>query len=264
MVDTSTFRLTVDGESVPVEDVISAWQNVTQLLTAIERAVVGNNHSPVRLRTEHDPVVEITASVNGVNKEQLDEIFGLAANGLVTGSQSGRYPTEFGADAVQAARNVLRLLRHAESLTVYTDNDGPKVITTANLDEDASQEQIVGLPPRRRVYSSIEGVLRQLTASGRPGYTAAIRDRLSNADVRFSFGHEHLEEIKNLFDKNVVAEGLIVFNGNAPQRFVETPTIRGRARNKPLRSFKGALPGFTDGETAEDFLERLNDGTSPT
>lgn len=265
MVDTSTFRLTLDSESVSIEDVIAAWQNITKLLTAIERVVVGGNHSSVHWQAEHDPVVELTASVNGVNKEQLDEIVVLAAGGLVTGSQSGRYPAEFGADAVQAARNILRLLQHTESLTVYADNYGEERITKAHFEEDASEEDVVGLPPRRQVYSSIEGVLRMLSApSLKHGYTASIRDQITDASVQFSFDHEHVEEVRELFDKNVVAEGVIVFKeSGVPHRFVGMPTIRERTRNKPLRSFVGVLPALSDGEMAEDFLERLNNGTAP-
>lgn len=262
MVDTSTIRLTIDGESVPIEDVISAWQNVTQLLAAIERAVVGSKHASVHLRAEHDPEVKITASVNGVNKEQLDEIFGLAAAGLVTGSQSGRYPAEFGADAVQAARSILGLLRHAESLTVYADSYGEEKIRSARIEEEASQGQIVGKPPRRKVYSSIEGTLRRMSAESKQGYTAAIKDRFTDASVEFPFTREHLETIRGLFDKDVIAEGEILFDGDSPLRFVGTPSIRGRVRNVPLRSFVGVLPALPDGEMAEDFLERLNDGTA--
>lgn len=257
MVNTSTFRVTLDSESVDTADVIVAWQNITNLLTAIERAVVGEGHSSVHWHAEHDPVVEITASVNGVNKEQLDTIVHLAADGLVTGSRSGRYPEAFGADAIHAAQNILRLLQRAESLTVYADNYGEQVIRTAHFEED-----VIGQTPRRQVYSSIEGVLRMLSSQGK-GYTASIRDRVSDVSVLFSFELEHLEKIKELFDKNVVAEGVILFKDGVPLRFVETPDVRERARNRPLRSFIGVLPALTNGETAEDFLERLHDGTTP-
>ncbi len=263
MVDTSTIRLTVDGESVPVENVVSAWQSLKQLLTAIERIVVGDNHSSVRWRAEHDPVIEITASVNGVSKEQLDEIYVKAAEGLIAGSQSGRFPVEFRDEAIQAARNVLRLLQDAESLTIYTDTLGEEVIRTANLEEEASQERIVGQAPRRKAFSSIEGTLRRLSAESKQGYTAAIRDRFTDASVEFPFTHEHLETIRGLFDTNVVAEGEILFAGNVPLRFLATPSLQERTRNVPLRSFVGALPALPDGEMAEDFLERLNDGTPP-
>lgn len=235
-----------------------------QLLTAIERAVVGKNPSAVQWRAEHDPLVEITASVNGVSKEQLDEIIVLAADGLVTGSKSGRYPAEFGTDAIQAARNILRLLQHAESLTVSADNYDAQVIDTAYIEEDASIESITGQKPRRRAYSSVEGVLRMLSSSGKQGYTASIKDRITDASVKFTFTQEHLETIKGLFDKNVAAEGMIAFKeSGVPHHFIGTPVIRERMRNMLLRSFVGVLPALPDGEMAEDFLERLNDGTAP-
>lgn len=263
MVDTSTFELTVDGESVPIENVVSAWQNLKKLLTSIERVVVGDTYSPGRWRAEHDPVIKITASVNGVSKEQLDEICEKAAIGLVIGSQSGHFPKEFRDEAIEAARNVLRLLHDAESLTIHTDTLGEEVIKTANLEEEASPELIVGQTPRRKVYSSIEGMLRRLSVESKHGYTAAIRDRFTAAAVEFPFAHEHLEAIKGLFDKNVVAEGEILYAGDVPLRFIGMPSIKERPRNTPLRSFVGVLPALPDGETAEDFLERLNNASSP-
>jgi hypothetical protein len=259
MVDTSTFVLTVDGESVPIENVVAAWQNLGKLLAAMERAVVGDSYSPGRWHAENDPVVKLTASVNGVSKEQLDQISLKAAEGLVSGSRSGHFPKEFGDEAIQAARNVLRLLRDAESLTIYTEKLGKEVITTATLEEEASLDLIVGQVPRRKVYSAIEGVLKRLSVEGKHRYTAAIKDRYTAAVVEFRFGQEHLEAIGKLFDKNVVAEGVILFAGDLPLRFLDVPSISERARNTPLRSFVGILPPLLDGEMAEDFLERLND-----
>ncbi len=259
MVDTATFVLTVDGESVPIDDVVTAYQNLRQLLASIERVVAGENYSPGRWRAENDPAIKLTASVNGVSKEQLDEICVIAQEGLVSGSQSGRFPHEFRGEAVQAARNVLRLLRDAESLTIYTEKLGKEVITTASLEEEASLELIVGQAPRRKVYSAIEGVLKRLSVEGKHRYTAAIKDRYTAAVVEFRFGQEHLEAIGKLFDKNVVAEGVILFAGDFPLRFLDVPSISERARNTPLRSFVGVLPLLPDGEMAEDFLERLND-----
>ncbi len=264
MVDTSTFVLTVDGESVPIENVVAAWQNVSKLLAAMERTVAGDSYSPGRWRADHDPVIKLTASVNGVSKEQLDEIGLKAAEGLIIGSRSGHFPKDFGEEAIQAARNVLRLLREAESLTIYTEKlDKEEKITAVSLEEEASLEQIVGQPPRRRVYSAIEGMLRRLTVEGKQGYTASIRDRFTAAPVWFSFSHDHLETIKGLFDKNVVAEGVVLFAGDLPLRFLEMPDIKERTRNRPLRSFVGVLPALPDGEMAEDFLERLNNASTP-
>ena len=133
---------------------------------------------------------------------------------------------------------------------------------TAHVEEEASQEQIVGKPPRRKVYSSIEGTLRRMSAESKQGYTAAIKDRFTDASVEFPFTREHLETIRELFDKEVVAEGEILFDGDIPLRFVGPPSIQERVRNVSLRSFVGVLPALPDGEMAEDFLERLNDGTA--
>lgn len=266
MVDTATFELTVDGESVPVENVVAAWQNLSLLLASVERAIAGDNYSPGRWRAEHDPTIKLTASVNGLNKEQLDEICEKAAEGLVIGSQSGRFPEEFRTEAIQAARNVLRLLRDAESLTINTETHGTEVIKTVHLEAGASQEQIVGQTPRRKVYSSIEGVLSRLSVAGKDGYKAAIEDRFTGHYVSFSVTDEHLETIKHLLhrDKTVIAEGVVVFAGDTPLRFLEMTSIKERVRDTPLLSFVGALPALPDGEMAEDFLERLNNADTPT
>ena len=264
MVDTSTFRLTVDGESVPTESVAAAWRYVGTLLAAMERVVVGDSYSPGRWHADHDPTVRLTASVNGVSKEQLDEIGLKVAEGLIIGSRSGHFPEEFGEEAIQAALNLLRLLREAESLTIYTEKlEKEETITAANLAVAASLEQIVGQPPRRKIYSAIEGTLRLLTVDGKEGYSASIRDRFTSALVRFSFSRDHLETIRGLFDKNVIAEGIVVFSGDLPLRFLEVPDIKERKRDTPLRSFVGVLPPLPDGEMAEDFLERLNNADSP-
>lgn len=265
MVDTSTFVLTVDGESVPLENVVAAWENVGKLLAAMERVVVGDSYSPGRWHADHDPEIKFAASVNGASKEQLDEIGLKVAQGLIVGSQSGHFPREFGEEAIQAARNVLRLLRKAESLTIYTDKlDEEAKITEAILAGEASLEQITGQTPRRKVYSSIEGVLRRLSVEGK-GYTATIKDRFTAAPVEFSVAQDHLEKIKDLLDKDkmVVAEGIVLFDGNVPRRFLGMPDIKERKRNTPLRSFVGVLPPLPEGETAEDFLERLHDASTP-
>jgi len=264
MADTSTFELTVAGESVSVENVIAAWQNLSLLLSSVERAVAGENYAPGRWRADHDPTIKLTASVNGLNKEQLDEIAEKATDGLVIGSRSGHFPEEFRAEAIRGAKKVLSLLRDAEALTINTETQS-EVITMVTL-EGEGQEQIFGQKPRRKVYAAIEGVLSRLWVGGKDGYTAAIKDRFTNATVKFSVTDEHLETIKGLLhkDKVVVAEGVVIFDGDTPLRFHEMTSIKESVRNTPLLSFVGVLPALPNGETAEDFLERLNNGDSPS
>jgi hypothetical protein len=115
---------------------------------------------------------------------------------------------------------------------------------------------------RREVYSAIEGVLGPAVVDGEQGYTASINDRHTAITVRFCFAHERLGAIEGLFGKNVIAGGVVLFSGDLPLRFLGTPDIKERARNRSLRSFVGRLPALPDGEMAEDFLVRLHDASA--
>ncbi len=239
------------------------------MLASVERAITGENYSPGRWRAQPDPKITLTASINGLSKEQLNEISGKVAEDLVSGSQSKRFPEEFRQEAVQAARKVLRLLQDAKSLTINTKTHSTDIIKTIKLEGESSQKLIIEQAPRQTIYSSIKNTLFQITVKGLGGknkYTASIKDRFTGNIIQFPVTSEDAEKIKILLDKNkiVVAENKIRFAGDKPLHFLKMPNIKERVRNTPLRSFVKILPALPNKKMAEDFLERLNNGHTPT
>jgi hypothetical protein len=135
---------------------------------------------------------------------------------------------------------------------VRAENREPVVIEAAEVSQTVLGRKSFGA--RRRVHSSVQGILELISHRGRLG--AAIRER--NNAVTCTFPDQLLERFKDLFDKNVIAEGLVSYREDGtPISITEVSSIKEKPVGKSLLEFIGAAPDLTGGLPVDDFFSKM-------
>ena len=255
-----TFSLSLDGDELDVRSIAETLKDIEALLADIERYVRERTESSVRWRWGTESRLDVVASVNGASRYELERIVEEAQRGFEQAQRAAKehtrvhWPESFGSRAQGSARRILQRLRNLQSITVRAENREPLVIEAAEVGETVVARK--GLHPRRRIHSSIEGRLELISHRGKLG--AAIRER-RNA-VQCTFPDEMLEKIKNLFDKIVVAEGLVSYRDDGtPISITDIKTLNEKKPGRDLLDFLGSAPDFTGGLSTEEFISKIRE-----
>jgi hypothetical protein len=67
-----------------------------------------------------------------------------------------------------------------------------------------------------------------------------------------------LEDMKDLFDKRVIVDGIVSYRENGePISITKITSVVERKQSKPLKDFIGAAPDLTGGASSEEFIARI-------
>lgn len=265
MAEDFEFALSLDAdEPLAPRTVVDTLRDVEDLLRDIERAVQGTQTSQADWRWNDTSEFRVVAHVNGVNAETLSRIVRVAHSGLGTaadaaqGAEPVRWPDEFGEAARRSAERILRRLSDLESITVEATGRETLVIREARLD------QIVVGRARRRVFSSVDGVLELISHPRRgKNLQAGLRESLSGRYVRCSLDadrwRDELRE-RSLWDKRVSLYGRVAYDEEgAPRSIIDVSEIREPASEVDLRDFRGAAPDLVGDLTLDDAIGYLRE-----
>jgi hypothetical protein len=161
------------------------------------------------------------------------------------------WPQEFSTLAQKKAQNVLERLARLQSIIVQATGQEPLIIKEANVGTVVHAQ-----PPTHRIFSSIDGVLTVLNASGTRLISAWLREHRTNVAVRCSFDRDRWHETLGAYwDHRVVVEGMVAFDDNRrPQSIVDVRRVTPRRPGRPLTELAGSAPDLTGGLSAEDFI----------
>lgn len=68
-----------------------------------------------------------------------------------------------------------------------------------------------------------------------------------------------IDEIKGLFDRRIVAEGVVHYREDGtPVSITSITSVRERRQGRPLEEFIGATPSLTGGLSPEEFLATVH------
>lgn len=251
-------------EPLAANIIVDTLRDVQTLLTDIERHLVGVRPSEAEWKWGQENDLRVVAHVNGVDAETLGRVVGVAQSGF--GTVAGavelqrpiEWPREFGDDARRSAERILKRLALLESITIEATGHEPLVIREARL------EEIVVGRSRRRVFSSVDGILELIShpRSGR-NLRAGLRESHSGRYVKCSLDadrwRDELRE-RSLWDKRVSLYGRVAYDDEGePLSIVDVNEIREPASRTDLRDFRGAAPDLIGGLTLDDAIGNLRD-----
>lgn len=249
------FSFSIDASDSPAIGVIAdTLRDLETLLADVEKHIRGTNESEVKWAFVDPAPLDLVASVNGVPKADLQRIAEEAETGFLRAKTQGpiQWPQSFGPAAKKSITNILKRLDHIESITVRVQDRIPIVIGS----EEVMRPSAVTKSRRKKLFSSIEGKLDLLSHRGR--LQAVIKEHTTGHLIHCYFDETKLEMVKPLFDKRVMAEGMVNYRADGtPASITDISNIRERRIGRPLAEFIGAAPDFTGGEDITDFMERL-------
>ncbi len=252
-------RIALGNEGARVRTISDTLKDIESLLADIERQVRGTSKAEAQWAWLETPVLEFTASANGVSAPELRQVVREFRHGFdrVREARERRkrvdWPESFDPNARKQANKILKRLEELGSLTVSTV-DLPEVFI------DVAEVGDLGAGTRlRRVHSTVEGELEVISRRG--GLRASLKELNSNNIVSIMFSEDMKEKVKGLWDKRVLVGGMVSYRSDGSAISVnQVDYIEERLPGPPLSTFIGAAPDLTGGRSDEDFIEEMRDG----
>jgi hypothetical protein len=247
-------------ERLDVDLIRETLFDVQEMLRDIERQVSSGKKAKAHwLWDQPDPRLTFAATVNGATAETLSRVVDAAAEGFERASEAGeqtaavQWPAEFGIEARKRARRILERLERLESITIAATGRDPLVINRAFVGKS-----VVGRQSRRRIWSSVEGVMRMI-AGGDKVIRAGIREHGSGAYVTVTLDAETWHErVRGWWDQRVVVDGRVAYaEDGRPLSIIEVTDIRPRLPGRPLKDFLGAAPGLAGHGSDDDVIAEM-------
>jgi hypothetical protein len=255
------FSVSLNTDERPDVDVVrETLFDVQAMLRDIERHVTSGKKAGAHwLWDQPDPRLTFAATVNGVSADTLSRVVEVAAEGFERASETAeqevavQWPVEFGEVARQRAKRILERLERLESITIAATGKDPLVINRANVGRT-----VVGRPPRRRIWSSVEGVMRMI-AGGDKVIRAGIRAHGSGIYVMCTLDAETWHErVRGWWDQRVVVDGRVAYaEDGRPLSIIDVTVIRPRLPGRPLKEFLGAAPGLSGRGSDDDVIAEM-------
>lgn len=231
-------------------------RDVDALLRELEKTIDPDGKARATWQwSEPDPEVHFIASPNGASAETLAHVVSAAQEGFqVAASSEGQampeWPTEFSKDARRRAENILRRLSELQSLVVQATGYDPLRIEQANVGETVRAR-----PAPRRLFSSVDGVLRVLTG-GDTTVWAGLREHRTNHYVRCSFDAPTWKDrLGPLWEHRVVVEGMVAYDDERrPRSVVDIKRVTPRQAGRRMSELGGTAPNLTGGIDDDEFV----------
>ena len=260
---TTDFELGVTlntDDPLDVELIIATLRNIENILREIERSISTDRDAKAHWTWGEEAHLQFVASPNGVAEDTLDRVLEVVHDGFEGAMDAAQFnrrvewPPEFGGTARRSAEQILRSLRHVESLTIETTGRPPLEIQEARI-EQLFTGQVV-----RRVYSSVEGVLEMVSRRGKT-VRAGLREHGTGAYVKCRLdADEWFDELRDgaLWGKRVLVEGRVAYDEEGtPLSIVDVTSVIERESGPRIRDFRGSVPDLTGGLSTEEFVARV-------
>lgn len=254
------FSVSLNTDERPDIDLVrETLSDVEAMLRDIERHVTDRKKATAHWLWERpDPTLTFAARVNGVSAETLSRVVEVATDGFERASESRQeravqWPAEFGAEAQKRAKRILERLEHLESITIAATGRDPVVINKAYIGKS-----IVARASRRRIWSSIEGVMRMI-AGGDRVIRAGIKEHGTGSYITCTLDAETWhEQVRGWWDQRVVVYGRVAYaDDGRPLSIIDVTDIRPRLPGQPLTSFLGAAPGLAGRRSDDDVIAEM-------
>ncbi len=254
------FSVSLNTDERPdIELVRETLSDVEAMLRDIERHVTDRKQAGAHWLWERpDPTLIFAAHVNGVSAETLSRVVEVAADGFKRASEGGQdraiqWPAEFGNEAQKRAKRILERLERLESITIAATGREPVVIRKTYIGKS-----IVARASRRRIWSSVEGVMRMI-ASGGKVIRAGIKEHGTGSYITCTLDAETWHErVRGWWDQRVVLYGRVAYaEDGRPLSIIDVTDIHPRLPGQPLTSFLGAAPGLAGRLSEDDVIAEM-------
>lgn len=259
MADSLTFAIHPDADSLWLETLLRAIEDVRRLVKDVDLAVTrerkGRPWAVTRLQSTV-PTITLEPAVDG--SQVVDAI----AEGLrvLAGEEEPREaPRYFSEDALDHLREMRHLFRgkyRARRIVFSTDKQPRIAVVSEDIDEKVARV----LRGSYAMLGSLEGTLEAINTHPKPP-KFTIWERVTGRPVRCSFPKEWLERVKGLLEARVLVGGQVTyFRNGMPRSIAHLRELRDMTPDPSLpRAEFGSIPDLTGGKDVDEYLRSVRE-----
>lgn len=249
-----SIKLQLEQLGLPLEFFTSTSKDLRDLLRLIEETRTGQPpHAEWKVLTDQ---LEITASVNGLPAEDLQDIVTDAYEGFkVTGEQGDVWPPSLVEEAQAVIRRIVNRVRRTAPARLEAVGHETLLIESQLPQTRARTRE------RYAAWSSIDGRLDVISVRRQPYFV--IYEHGTDNRVRCSFPDDWLERVKNYLGLRVIAEGFVHYRTDGTPISLSNPTGIERIpdpEQPDITAYRGTMPGITAGLSSYEYVRQMRDG----
>jgi hypothetical protein len=251
------FSLQLQGDDVDLATYQATARELRALLDDIGKQLATTG-ARIVWRLDDDATIRAVASPNGAPAELLHAVARYAREAFesIRNAEGGnvQWPDAVGPRAKRAVRSIVQQLDKVPAITIEADEQSPLIIEHVALRLDIGRP---GFPPE---HTSVDGVIDLISVRGHVQFS--IQEHGSNRRIRCAISEDWLPRAKDALGKRVVVEGLVRFNKEGVPISISgiTSLWQRPDEKRPLSAIIGALPDFTGGLPAGEYVRRLRNG----
>ncbi|MBI2165559.1 MAG: hypothetical protein HYU29_04050 [Chloroflexi bacterium] len=249
-----SLRLQLERQGLPLEFFTHTSTDLRTLLHIIEESRSGQrSHAEWSVDTDQ---IHVTASVNGVSAEELQDIVSDAYEGFRVGDAEGEdWPPTLATEAQQIIKRIVRRVKNTAPARLEAVGHNTLFI---------EPKERFRISPPREVYSawsSIDGKLDVISVRRVPYFV--IFEHVTEHRVRCLFPDDWLGIVKNYLGLRVIAEGFIHYRSDGVPTTLTNPTSLERVpdpEQADITTYRGTMPGITGGLSSYEYVRQMREG----
>lgn len=251
--DKFTLRLQMERRGLPLEFFTNTTKDIRAVLRSIEESRSGQ--PPLAAWWVDADDIQITASVNGVGPEELQDIISDTYEGFrVGGGQQGEWPPTIPADARRTMQRLVNRIKRTSPASLEADGHEPLQI------EPRVQSRQEATHVQYSAWSSIDGTLDVISVRRQPYFV--IFEHVTEHRVRCSFPDDLVSVVKDNLGCRVIAEGFVRYrHDGVPMSLTDTRSLK-RVPDpevEDITEYRGAMPEFTNGLSSYDYVRLMRE-----
>ncbi len=248
-----SLRLQLERLGLPLEFFTHTANDLRTLLRIIEESRSGERpHAQWSVDTDH---IQITALVNGVSAEEMQDIVSDTYEGFRVGDQQGNeWPPALVSEAQQIIKRIVtRVKRTAAARLEAEGHDTLYIEPQPRAEREGSREQYAA-------WSSIDGKLDVISVRRVPYFV--IFEHVTEHRVRCLFPDGFLEHVKNYLGRRVVAAGFVRYRSDGIPMTLTNPTSLEPVpdpQQADITAYRGTMPGITGGLSSYEYVRQMRE-----
>lgn len=246
-------RLQLERTGLPLGFFTHTANDLRDVLRTIEESRSGQDpHAAWSVDTDE---IQITASVNGVSAEELQDIISDTYEGFKAGDQEEiEWPPTLTREAQQIIKRIVtRVKRTAPANLEAAGHDTLHIKGDPKTGRGRPREQY-------SAWSSIDGQLDVISVRRMPYFV--IFEHATEHRVRCSFPDDFLNPVTDYLGRRVVVDGFIRYRSDGIPTTLTDPTSIERVRDPELEditSYRGTAPGITGDLSSYEYVRQMRE-----
>ena len=251
--DLFSLKLRLERLGLPLEFFTHTTKDLREVLRSIEQSRSGQD--PLAAWTVDTDEIQITASVNGVGPEELQDIISDTYEGFRAGEgHEDDWPSAISSDARRTMQRLVNRIKRTSPASLEADGHEPLRI------EQRVQKRQKPTQVQYTAWSSIDGTLDVISVRRQPYFV--IFEHATEYRVRCSFPDDLVSLVKDNLGCRVIAEGFVRYRQDGvPISLTDPHSLKPvpDPEVKDITEYRGTMPDLTDGLSSYEYVRQMRE-----